>query len=386
MRVLFVAVLCGSLVTQAGTRDLGNDGFTGSGNVNSAVAFGEYEGAAVLITPDGGYPLKVVGVDVLLVQYNQGTGAALGAYQLDVWDEGQGPVDPPRLFDGGQYTARATEFVQLTASTTMFNRITLTQPMMVQSGRVFISLGEQLSTADDGTTVGLDSSPLVPEANWYRETTGIFTRLDQPDGGFYRGIDHNWVMRLVVDDGSGTGGGGGTGGGTGTGGGFATGGGSGTGGGFATGGGSATGGGTSATGGSSGTGGAGSTGGGAASGTLRLDSVTPPEGFNEETTTIVLTGAGFQAGAQVLIGSTLLAVVDVKSPDVIDADVPPGIPQGVYDVTVINLDGMKATLPMAFTVNQGVSTKGGCGCGSTGAGPALLLLSLGFGLRRRRRA
>jgi len=300
--------------------------------------------------------------------------------------------------DGGQYDARDTEFVQLNASTTMFNRIMLTQPLMVQSGRVFISMGEQLSTDDDGTTVALDSSPQVPEANWYRETTGIFTRLDEPDGGFYRGINHNWVMRLVVDD-PGAGGGGGTGGGTGTGGGVAaggggaTGGGSGTGGGSATGGGTGTGGGTatgggmSATGGSSGTGGNSSgTGGGSSSGALRLDSVTPSEGFNEETSTIVLTGAGFQAGAQVLIGATLLAVVDVKSPDVIDADVPPGIPQGVYDVSVVNLDGMKATLPMAFTVNQGVSTKGGCGCGSTGGlSWSLALIAVGLLRHARRR-
>jgi MYXO-CTERM domain-containing protein len=449
MRALLVGVICAAASAHAGTAVLGNDAFSGSGMVNSAVDFQEYEGAAVLISPDGGYPLKLVGVDVLMVTYNQGPSGELGAYQLDVWDESLGTVAPPKRFDGGYYPARDTEYVELTTSGTQFNRIMLTGPLMIPSGRIFISLGEQTSTSLDSTTVGLDEGGLVPGANWYREPAGAFTRIDLPDAGFYRGINHNWIMRAVIevpdtavsvvsifpnagltsmptavtitgtnfDVGStayvgstaltvtgmptstslsaivpagltpglysvkvqssggssgvlnnafqvlspdgGTGAGGGAGGG-GAGGGAAGGG---------AGGGSAAGGGAS--------------GGGGSSSALRLDAITPNEGSSDESTTVVLSGDGFASGAQVLVGSTLLNVVDVKSASVIDTVVGSGMTAGTYDVTVINLDGQRATLPMAFTVKAGVHTKSGCGCAAS-PGPLVAVLLALLAVRRRR--
>jgi hypothetical protein len=436
MRALAVGVLCAAAAAQAGTMTLGNDTFSGSGTVNSAVEFSDYEGAAVLISPSGGYPLKLIGVDVLDVTFMGGASGLIAAYQLDVWDETQGSVAPPMLFDGGNYPARDTEFVELTTSTTQFNRITLMSPIMITSGRIFISLGEQTSTSLDNATVALDTGAQVPGGNWYRYADGTFVRLDQPDGGFYKGINHNWIMRAVfevsganptvtsifpnsgltttttpvmitgtnfeqgatvfigttaaqvtgsspptgvmanvppgitpgvydvkvqnpsgpygllqngfqvldADGGSGTGGG--AGGGSGAGGGGATGGGAGGGGGF-----------TEA---------------------LRIDSVTPSTAYNEETTTLVIAGGGFQAGAQVVIGPATLGVVDVKSAAVIDAVISPGVTPGTYDLSVINLDGHTAVLPMGFTVKAGTRTKSGCGCTDAPSAAAFMLLALLF--------
>src|SRR5205823_328061 len=110
-------------VALAGTKLLQNDNFTGAGTVNSAVDFHEYEGAAAIFTPDGGYPVKLIAIDVLSVTYNQGSPGQQAGYQLDIWDESGGFIDPPRLFDGGMsYRPRYTDFVQLTTSASVFNR------------------------------------------------------------------------------------------------------------------------------------------------------------------------------------------------------------------------------------------------------------------------
>jgi uncharacterized membrane protein YgcG len=429
-------------VALAGSRIIQNDNFTGSGTVNSAVSFAEYEGAAVLFTFDGGYPLKVIGVDVLSVTYNQGASGQIGAYQFDLWNESGGLVDPPRRIDGGFYPRQYQDFVQFTTASTQFNRITVSPPMIVDAGRVFVSIGQQTSTSMDSTTIAIDTAPLVPGANWYRSMFGTFVPLELPDGGFFMGINHNWIVRLVVeapdvtpmvtsvfpnagvntmptavvisgtdfdlaakafvgttqlnvtarsgstslsatvpaglqpraydvrvenvptasgtlpngftvlqaDGGSGTGGGAGGG----------------------------------AGGGSGGSGGSGGTGGGSGSATLRLDDVTPNDGYNEELTKVVLTGDGFADGAQVLIGPEVLDVVTVKSAAVINAEVPKGIAAGVYDVTIINLDGKRVTLTDGFTVRAGVRTRQGCGCGAAGI-EAVLLLICPFTLSRRRR-
>jgi len=444
-------------VALAGSAWLQNDNFTGSGTVNSAVSFGTYEGAAAIFTPDGGYPVTVKAIDVLMVTYNQGAPGQFCAFLLDIWDEQSGGLlDPPRMPDGGPSVRRvAQQGFQLITSTSSFGRITLTPPLVLNGGRLFVSLGEQDMTSNDRCTVALDTAPLVPGANWYRSEFGVFDRIDLPDGGFFNGINHNWIMRAVIEvpdvsptvtsvfpssgpnstatpvlisgtsfdfaartflgtteltvtgrtgstgitatvpaglvPGSypvsvqntpvavgvlqnaftvltGDGGtAGGAGGGSGTAGGS-----SGTGGGSGTAGGSSAG----------GTGGSGGSGGGATGAALRLDDITPASGFNQDTTKVVLTGDGFQQGAEVAIGPKVLDAVTVKSAAVINADVPPGLTPDTYDVEVINLDGKRAKLDKAFTVVAGSSTKGGCGCGSAALLPLAALASL---LRLRRR-
>lgn len=435
-------------VALAGTRLLQNDNFTGTGTVNSAVNFPEYTGAGVLFSPDGGYPLAVKGVDVLAVTYNQGTPGAIGAYQVDVWTDADGGfVDPPRLADGGTKPKAFTGMYQFTTSTTQFMRVDIVPPLMVASGRVFVNVSHVTSTSDNGTTIAIDTAPLVPGANWWRFGQGAFTRLDLTDGGFFAGVNHNWIIRLALDvpdlpvtvtsvfpnSGpntmatpvviSGTnfettssafvgstmlsvtgrtgttsinatvpaglvpgpydvrvvntatnfgslpngflvltadGGMGGTGGGTG--------------------GGGAAGGGA---------GGGGSTGGGAGGGSaggstadVRVDDVTPSSGFIDEVTKAVITGDGFQTGAQVLIGSTVIDSANVRSAAVIAVEVPRGLAPGPHDVVVINLDGRRGTLVDGYTGNA--RAKPGCGCGATGLEPLLLLVCL-WGARRRLR-
>lgn len=429
-------------VALAGTRLVQNDNFTGSGTVNSAVSFPEYAGAGVVFTPDGGYPLKIIGIDVLSVGYSTGSSGEIGAYQWDLWREADGPITPPNR------AALRTGSVQFTTSASVFNRIDFqTTPITVASGRVFVNVSEQTSTAMDSTTIAIDTAPLVPGANWWRFGGGGFTPLELPDGGFYNGINHNWIIRLVLevpdqpvtvtsvfpnsgvntmptavvisgtnfeftskayvgtnaltvtsrsgttsisatvpaglppatypvkvensptafgtlmnaftvllgDGGMGTGGGAG----------------------------GASGGGTGGSGGSGGSGGAGGTGGsGGGPVALRLDEITPNDAYSQETTKVVLTGAGFETGAEVLIGPRVLDVVTVKSQAVINAEVPPGIRQGTYDVTVLNLDGQRAEIKDGFTVYAGVRTKQGCGCGVLSLEPLLALAVLAASRRK----
>lgn len=172
------------------------------------------------------------------------------------------------------------------------------------------------------------------------------------------GVLPNGFEVLQVDGGSG--GGGGTGGGAGTGGGSATGGGTGTGGGSGTG------------------------GGGTSTDPLTLVSVTPAEVFVEDTTSLFLTGTGFETGARVLIGGTRLQDALVESSAVISATLSAGtLPAGTYEVTVINLSGEQATLPMSLKVLAGSRVKPGCSCAAPGLSPLLLL---GLALVSRRRA
>lgn len=164
-------------------------------------------------------------------------------------------------------------------------------------------------------------------------------------------------------------------------GGFPAGGGAGGGGGSGGGAGGGTGGGT-------GGGAAGGGTGGGGSGLLTVASVTPTELFEDDGATLVLTGEGFEAGAQLLVGSTLIEAVDVKSPAVLNATVPPKkLTKGLYDVTVLNLSGKRATLPMALTVYAGAMAKAGCSCSAVD--PSALwgvALALAAWQRRRGRA
>lgn len=392
------------------------------------------------------YPLKIIAVDILCVPYNMQSGATIAQYEFDLWDESGGTVPPPMQFDGGLYYSGriSMQALQLTPSTAMFNRFTFTQPIMVPSGKVFVKVSEILSTSDDGTTIAMDNAPSPkPNANWFFDGSGYFHRFDLEDGGYYAtGLDKNWVIRLVLevpdvaiavnsitpnssltnvqtnvvinganfelgaraflgnneltinnltavtvgatvplgltagrydvkvrnpsgvegvlpngytileaDGGMGTGGGsgGGTGGGTGTGGG----------------GGSSTG------------------GGGGTSDPLSLTMITPNQTYAGDATNLFLTGTGFETGAKLLIGGTRVNEPVVESAGLISATLAAGLlTPGTYDVTVINLSGQQASLPMAFQVLAGTKAKPGCSCGSVELFPMLLV---GLALIRRRR-
>ena len=436
--MLFAAIL-GSTAA-AGTKVIKNDTFTGVGTVFTGVSFGEYQGAGVLFEPSlADYPLKIIAIDVLLAPY--AGNAVLGQYEFDLWDESAGTVPPPTPNDGGSYyygriyrEARA-----LTPSSTMFNRFTFTNPVIVPSGKIFVKVSQILDTNSDGTTIALDNATTPkPNANWYFDGLGYFDRFDQPDGGYFNGLNRNWIIRLVLevpdvsvtvtsitpsssltntatnvvitgtnfeigaraylgtnelslsnltaqriaasvpiglpagtydvrvrnlsgvegvlpngyrilDSDGGMGAGGGAGGGTGGG------------------------------------AGAGGGGGGGSTGTeaLSLTAITPAQTYAGDATSLFLTGAGFGAGAKVLIGGTRVEGAEVESAGVISASLAAdALTPGTYDVSVINLSGEQATLPQAFKVLAGTKAKPGCSCTQLDFFPVLLAaLSL---LRRRR--
>jgi len=198
--VLFAALLGGT--ADAGTKIIKNDTFTGAGGINAGVSFGEYEGAGVMFEPaPGDYPLKIVGIDILLVPYMM-QGFGIGQYEFDLWDEAGGAIPPADPTDGGAYYVGriSKEALMLQTSTTMFNRYTFPVPINVASGRVFVKVSEILDTASDGTTIALDTAAAPkPGANYFFNGSGAFTPFDQADGGFYRALNHNWVIRLVLE-------------------------------------------------------------------------------------------------------------------------------------------------------------------------------------------
>lgn len=443
-----VLLLCAALwagTAAAGTKVVKNDTFAGAGAAFAGVSFGEYQGAGVLFEPDAAdYPLKIVAIDVLVAPF-MNVGSGFGQYEFDLWDQDAGTLTPPTF--GGPTGRINRQAVSVTASTTMFNRYTFTTPVIVPAGKVFVKFSQITETSLDGTTIALDNATTPkPGANWYFDGFGSFVPFEQPDGGYHRGLNRNWILRLVLevpdtavtvtsitpsssrtnetanvvitgtnfelgakaflgtnelslttltaqtigavvpaglaagaydvrvrntsgvegtlpngyrvlefDGGLGTGGGGGN---TGGGGGTAAGGGGGTTG-----------------------GGGGSTG----AEPLALTSVTPEQTFADDKATLFLTGGGFREGAKVLIGSTRLEVVTVESSGVISAELPAGaLVPAVYDVSVINLTGEKATLAQAFTVLAGSRVApAGCSCAEGSVLP-VLIAALGL-LRRRRR-
>lgn len=198
--MLLAALLGGTAA--AGTKVVKNDTFTGAGSVNAGVSFGEYQGAGVLFEPDAAdYPLKIVGVDILLVPYMLGQ-ASQGQYEFDLWDESGGTVPPPVPNDGGSYYVGriSRQALLLNTSTSSFSRYTFPAPITVPSGKVFVKVSEILSTGDDGTTIALDTATTPkPNANWLFDGFGYFHRFDQPDGGFYNDLRANWIIRLVLE-------------------------------------------------------------------------------------------------------------------------------------------------------------------------------------------
>lgn len=305
--VLLAALIAGSAV--AGTKVIKNDTFTGAGSIFAGLSFGEYQGAGVLFEPDpSDYPLRIIAVDILLVPYLMQSGAVLGQYEFDIWDESGGTVPPPRPNDGGsEYIGRISrEALALTPSSTMFNRYTFPNPITVPSGRVFVKVSEILETGADGTTIALDNATMPkPNANWF--FNGGFVRFDQPDGGFYGGLNRNWIIRLVLE---------------------------------------------------------------VPDTAVTVTSITPSSSLTNVPTNVVIAGSNFELGARAFLGANELAVNNLTSLT-IGATVPVGLPAGRYDVRVRNPSGVEGVLPNGYQVfdsDGGMGTGGGGGAGGTGGG------------------
>ncbi|MFT3710604.1 MAG: IPT/TIG domain-containing protein [Archangium sp.] len=307
----FVAslALLASVSSFAGTKVLQNDTFTGMGGIFAGVSFGEYQGAGVLFEPaQSEYPMTVIGVDVLAVAYmNQGSG--IGAYELDVWDESSGTVPPPRPNDGGTYYEGkiSMQGVQITTSSTQFNRYTFPQPLIVNSGKVFVKFSQQTQTSLDGTTIALDmASAPKPNANWFFDGFGNFQRNDLPDGGFTNGINRNWIIRLVLQ---------------------------------------------------------------VPDTAVTVTSINPNRSLTQNSPNVVIAGSGFELGASAFIGTTALNLNNITA-NTIGATVPAGVVPGTYDVKVRNMNGIEGTLPNGYTVltEDGGMGMGGTGGGSGGGG------------------
>jgi len=80
--------------------------------------------------------------------------------------------------------------------------------------------------------------------------------------------------------------------------------------------------------------------------------IEPDAGVNNVPIDITVTGTGFLATPSVKIGDTPCLNVTYISSTILTATVPPGIPAGVYTVTVTNPDYRLGTLPNGFTVTN----------------------------------
>jgi hypothetical protein len=78
-----------------------------------------------------------------------------------------------------------------------------------------------------------------------------------------------------------------------------------------------------------------------------VTSISPSTGSTSRPTRITITGAGFLAGARVMVDVTAVSITVVSS-TTITATVPPHA-SGPADILVINPDGLVGTLPAAFT-------------------------------------
>lgn len=306
--LLLAALISGTAA--AGTKVIKNDTFTGGGSLFAGLSFGEYQGAGVLFAPDASdYPLKIIAIDVLLVPYMQQGSGAVGQYEFDLWDESAGTVPPPRPNDGGSYYYGRIDrqALQLTASTSMFNRFTFPTPITVPSGKVFVKVSEILDTASDGTTIALDTATTPkPNANWFFDGFGSFHPFEQGDGGYYNGLRRNWIIRLVLE---------------------------------------------------------------VPDLPVTVTSISPASSFTNVATSVVITGTNFELGAKAFLGTNELAVTNLTA-QTIGATVPLGLTPGVYDVRVRNLSGVEGTLPNGYQVlaSDGGSGTGGGGGGGTGGG------------------
>jgi hypothetical protein len=83
---------------------------------------------------------------------------------------------------------------------------------------------------------------------------------------------------------------------------------------------------------------------------LGISGVTPSTVSNAQAALLTVTGADFQSGAVVSLDGYGALTTYYFSSTTLNADLPAGIPIGVYSVTVTNPDSSTATLPNALTV------------------------------------
>lgn len=85
-----------------------------------------------------------------------------------------------------------------------------------------------------------------------------------------------------------------------------------------------------------------------------VQSIEPPEGFNDEATDVLIAGDEFAAGARVQFAGPVVSVdlnnVVVSDTMRIAATVLAGLTPGIYDVVVTNPNGQEGTLPNGFTI------------------------------------
>ena len=261
----------------------------------------------------------------------------MAAYFYEMWDESGGYLTLPTPSmnpDGGgqRYLPLRTATIAVNRSTSTFTRIDVVPPLIVDGGNIFVSVATQTLDSIDDTTVAIDTSPLVPGANSYRVMNGFHFRLDLPDGGFYRGVNHNWIIRLVLE---------------------------------------------------------------APDTAVVVSSVFPNAGPPSAPTAVVISGANFELGASASVGTTPLTLQGITPPNTIQATVPAGLSPGRYDVKVTNPGGLFGVLPNGFEVllldggsGTGGGAGGGPGGGSGGSGgwaPGVLMLDDITGRRVQRR-
>ncbi len=119
-----------------------------------------------------------------------------------------------------------------------------------------------------------------------------------------------------------------------------------------------------------------------------IATITPNTAQIGQTTEIVIIGTNFETGATVQVGPRPALQPTVVSDTTISAFVTGDhVDQaGSYDVTVLNPDGLSATLTQAFTVVD-AGGGGGGGCSATGGARGawgLALVALGLAITRRR--
>ena len=115
---------------------------------------------------------------------------------------------------------------------------------------------------------------------------------------------------------------------------------------------------------------------------IELYAVSPANTAEGEAVSIVLAGAGFQAGAQAHIGGVSVTGAEVQTDTTMSGRSPTSLPAGTHDVDVVNPDGSSAYLVGAFTVEEA-----GCGCATARAPWAWgAALAAAAGVARRRRS
>jgi hypothetical protein len=116
---------------------------------------------------------------------------------------------------------------------------------------------------------------------------------------------------------------------------------------------------------------------------LALYSMTPNHTEVGTAEAVTVVGAGFDDAARVLVGGLELSGAVVANAETITGTVSNALPEGVYDVTVVNTNGDTALLSQYFTVESA----GVCGCmpvSLSGAPIPALLAAIAWGSRRRR--